>query len=146
MAMGAMTLRNIAVWAMAGALTGCATLEPVHDLWHDGAPNPEAYREQLHIGDKVEVTTRNGGLQRLKISNLDDTALTGTGERAGATVVQIPYEQILRIDMRGHDYEKPARVAGKLAGGTIVVVGVIALIVGVTALCTSDRPCDIDFR
>jgi hypothetical protein len=123
------------VWMLVGVLTGCTTLEPVQGVRRGGNANAAAIRTHLSVGDEVKVTTQDGHQRELKITALGATSLTGTSQRANSVrsarpVVEIAYDQISGMEVRGYSAAATWSVAA--------AVGLAVLVGSVYALCTTE--------
>ena len=100
--------RGTAVLVLASFVVACTTTQPI-DL---GAAS--ALAEEVHPGDDVTITTRDGRELTFEVVRVEDDALVGATERVERD--EIAELEVTRLS--------PLRTAG-LAGGGLLLAGII---------------------
>jgi len=115
----------VAVASMATACTSMQTVMPPKTA-------PEA-RLQIHAHEIVRVYTRDGANHMLRVTDLTAAALVGTtaaalpaGAARGAQLtLEIPYDEITRLDVRRTSVVKTTVL---VVAGVLLVVGTVAAV------------------
>jgi preprotein translocase subunit SecE len=107
------------------AATSCSTLR---DVPLTTAPAPVS-SAGLTLGDTVIVTLRDGSSQKLKVTQIDATSLSGMGKR-GTAEARYAFADMASLEVRRVSFWKTTGVVG----ATLLVVGTALLLALISSL------------
>jgi hypothetical protein len=105
-------LRGVAVFVLACFAVACTTTRTI-DV---GAPS--ALAEEVRLGDRVAITTRDGQELTFEVVRVEEDALVGATER-------VQRDQIAQLEVTRFS---PWRTAGTAGGGALLGVMVAGLV------------------
>jgi hypothetical protein len=105
--------------------TSCTTLR---DVPLTTAPAPVS-SAGLKLGDTVVVTLRDGAIQKLKVTQIDATSLSGMGKR-GAAEARYAFADMASLEVRRVSFWKTTGAVG----ATLAVVGAAMIAVLISTL------------
>ena len=102
------------------SFTGCTTMQPIEDF------SPSKIREEVHVGDEVEIVTTSGKVYALRVQEVGEDSLSGqaaSGKRYKVEFGAIKTIRTARVDV--------ARSA--TAGGVTLIAILTALFIAFIA-------------
>jgi hypothetical protein len=103
-------LRKVtAVMVLGAFIAACTTTHPI-DI---GAP--AALTEEVHPGDKVAITTRDGRKFAFEVVRVEDDAIIGATER-------VQQDEIAQLEVTRFS---EGRTAGLVLGGVLLILGAV---------------------
>ena len=110
-------MKKTIVWILAMVLSGCTTLRPVED-----GSDPAAVQSKVRVGDRVQVTTRDGQSSYFLVTALGPDTIAGNTRRGRR--VELPYQQIDSIEVRRISAAKTVPLVVGVTLAASVIVGV----------------------
>jgi hypothetical protein len=107
-------MKRAFVWILVAVLAGCSTLRPV-----EGGSDPAVVQSKVHVGDRVQVTTRDGQSSNFLVTALGPDTIAGNARRGRH--VELPYQQIDSIEVRRFSTARTV----SLVVGVVLVTGAI---------------------
>jgi hypothetical protein len=115
--------RNVLVWLLIAAFSGCTSMRTVDRTADETAPAVE-------VGDRVRVVTRDGRELEFTVTRIDGEVLAGNGSRSqargtGADEFRIPFQDVALVQVESLD---GWRTAGLVAGSALLVYTAMFLV------------------
>lgn len=95
-------------------LQGCASLQGV------AVPRGEPQRADIKVGEKVEVTTRQGTTERFKVTAVDDKGLAGEN-------VRVAYADMTSLQVMRGDPGQSGVLLWIIGGVVLVALAIVAI-------------------
>ena len=106
-------LRGVAVLLLASFVVACTTTRTID------VGTPSAFAEEVHPGDRVAITTRDGQELAFEVVRVEEDALVGATER-------VQRDEIAKLEVTRLSPARTAGLAAGVAGGGVLLAVMVA--------------------